>query len=275
MTALLMIAVVIFGGVAYRSLPVNDLPVIDFPTVMVQAVLPGASPETMASSVAAPLERQFSTISGLDSMTSSSQRGSTFLILQFALEKDIDSAAADVTNAIAAVSRRLPPGMPNPPTMNKLNPADRPVVHLSLNSSTLPASVVDEYAETLIAPQVSTINGVSQVSTFGGGGGGGGGPGVSRYAVRVQLDPSKLVNRQISLDDISTAVDRHNANLPTGTLWGANQAFTVQANGQLNNAAEYRPLIVAFRNGSPVRLQDLGRVIDGVQNDKSLSLYNL
>jgi hydrophobic/amphiphilic exporter-1 (mainly G- bacteria), HAE1 family len=275
MTALLMIAVVIFGGLAYRSLPVNDLPVIDFPTIMVQAVLPGASPETMASSVAAPLERQFSTISGLDTMTSSSQRGSTFLILQFALERDIDSAAADVTNSIAAVSRRLPPGMPNPPTMNKLNPADRPVVHLSLNSSTLPASVVDEYAETLIAPQVSTINGVSQVSTFGGGGGGGGGPGVSRYAVRVQLDPSKLVNRQISLDDISTAVDRHNANLPTGTLWGANQAFTVQANGQLNNAAEYRPLIVAFRNGSPVRLQDLGRVIDSVQDDRNLSLYNM
>src|SRR5258705_7808653 len=148
---------------------------------MGQASLPGASPETMASSVAAPLERQFSTISGLDNMTSSSQRGFSFLMLQFALERDIDSAAADVTNGIAAVSRRLPPGMPNPPSMNKLNPADRPIVHLSLNSVTLPPSVVDEYAETLIAPQVSTINGVSQVSTFGGGGGGGGG--VSRYAV--------------------------------------------------------------------------------------------
>ncbi len=274
MTALLMIAILIFGTVAYRSLPVNDLPVIDFPIIMVQASLPGASPETMASSVAAPLERQFSTISGLDNMTSSSQRGFSFLMLQFALERDIDSAAADVTNGIAAVSRRLPPGMPNPPSMNKLNPADRPILHLSLNSVTLSPSAVDEYAETLIAPQVSTINGVSQVATFGGGGGGGGG-GVSRYAVRVQLDPNKLVNRQISLDDVSTAVDQHNANLPTGTLWGSHQAFTVQANGQLNSAAEYRPLIVAFRNGSPVRLQDLGRVIDGVQNDKSLSLYNL
>jgi HAE1 family hydrophobic/amphiphilic exporter-1 len=273
MTALLMIGVLIFGTVAYRALPVNDLPVIDFPIIIVQASLPGASPETMASSVAAPLERQFSTISGLDNMTSSSQRGFSFLTLQFALERDIDSAAADVTNGISAVSRRLPPGMPSPPSMNKLNPADRPVVHLSLNSVTLPPSVVDEYAETLIAPQVSTITGVSQVATFGGGGGGGGG-GVSRYAVRVQLDPNKLVNRQISLDDVSNAVDQHNANLPTGTLWGSHQAFTVQANGQLNSAAEYRPLIVAFRNGSPVRLQDLGRVIDSVQNDKSLNLYN-
>jgi HAE1 family hydrophobic/amphiphilic exporter-1 len=270
MTALLMIGILIFGIVGYRSLPVNDLPVVDFPTIMVMANLPGASPETMASSVAAPLERQFSTIAGLDNMTSSSQRGSSTLTLQFTLERDIDSAAADVQNGISAVARRLPPGMPNPPTTRKLNPADRPILQISLNSTTLPPSLVDEYAETVIAPQISTIDGVSQVANFGGGGGFG-----TKYAVRVQLDPNKLVNRQISLDDISSVIDQHNANLPTGTLWGANQAFTVQANGQLNTAAEYRPLIVAYRNGSPVRLQDLGNVVDGIQDDKSVSWFNL
>ena len=233
MTALLMMGILIFGVVGYRSLPVNDLPVVDFPTVMVMANLPGASPETMASSVAAPLERQFSTIAGLDNMTSSSQRGFSMITLQFTLERDIDSAAADVQNGISAVARRLPPGMPNPPTTRKLNPADRPILQISLNSTTLSPSLVDEYAETVIAPQISTIDGVSQVANFGGGNG-------SKYAVRVQLDPNKLVNRQISLDDVSNAVDQHNANLPTGTLWGANQAFTVQANGQLNTAADYR-----------------------------------
>jgi len=268
MTALLMIGILIFGTVGYRALPVNDLPVIDFPTIMVMANLPGASPETMASSVAAPLEREFSTIAGLDNMTSSSQRSQTFLTLQFSLDREIDSAAADVQNSISSVARRLPPGMPNPPTTRKLNPADRPILQVSLNSTTLPASQVNEYAETVIAPQISTINGVSQVAQFGGGSG-------SKYAVRVQLDPNKLVNRQISLDDISSAIGQHNANLPTGTLWGNNQAFTVQANGQLSTAAEYRPLIVAYRNGSPVRLQDLGQVIDGVQDDKSASWFNL
>jgi hydrophobic/amphiphilic exporter-1 (mainly G- bacteria), HAE1 family len=268
MTALVMIGILIFGTVGYRALPVNDLPVIDFPTIMVMANLPGASPETMAASVAAPLEREFSTIAGLDNMTSSSQRSQTFLTLQFSLDREIDSAAADVQNSISSVARRLPPGMPNPPTTRKLNPADRPILQVSLNSTTLPASQVNEYAETVIAPQISTINGVSQVAQFGGGSG-------SKYAVRVQLDPNKLVNRQISLDDISSAIGQHNANLPTGTLWGNNQAFTVQANGQLNTAAEYRPLIVAYRNGSPVRLQDLGQVIDGVQDDKSASWFNL
>ena len=268
MTALVMIGILIFGTVGYRALPVNDLPVIDFPTIMVMASLPGASPETMAASVAAPLEREFSTIAGLDNMTSSSQRSQTFLTLQFSLDREIDSAAADVQNSISSVARRLPPGMPNPPTTRKLNPADRPILQVSLNSTTLPASQVNEYAETVIAPQISTINGVSQVAQFGGGSG-------SKYAVRVQLDPNKLVNRQISLDDISSAIGQHNANLPTGTLWGNNQAFTVQANGQLNTAAEYRPLIIAYRNGSPVRLQDLGQVIDGVQDDKSASWFNL
>jgi HAE1 family hydrophobic/amphiphilic exporter-1 len=265
MTVLLMSGILIFGAVGYFSLPVNDLPVIDFPTIQVDASLPGASPETMASSVAAPMERQFSTIAGLDNMTSSSQRGRTFMVLQFSLNRDIDSAAADVQNSISAVSRRLPPGMPNPPSTRKVNPADQPILQLSMNSTTLNPTLVNEYAETVIAPQISTINGVSQVIIYG----------ASKFAVRVQLDPNKLVNRQISLDDVQTAVDRHNANLPTGTLWGANQAFTVAANGQLNNAEEYRPLIVTYRNGSPVRLQDLGRAIDGIENDKSITWFNL
>ena len=265
MTVLLMSGIVIFGLFGYFSLPVNDLPVIDFPTIQVGANLPGASPETMASSVAAPLERQFSTIPGLDNMTSSSQRGETRLTLQFALDRDIDAAAADVQNNISATLRKLPPGMPAPPGMRKVNPADSPIVSLAMSSQTINPTIVNEYAETVIAPQISTIQGVSQVMIYGN----------SKFAVRVQLDPNKLVNRQISLDDVQTAVDRHNANLPTGTLWGANQAFTVSANGQLNNADEYRPLIVTYRNGSPVRLQDLGRVIDGVENDKTITWFNL
>lgn len=265
MTILLMAGIVIFGLFGYFSLPVNDLPVIDFPTIQVGANLPGASPATMASSVAAPLERQFSTIPGLDNMTSSSQRGETRLTLQFALDRDIDAAAADVQNNISATLRKLPPGMPAPPGMRKINPADFPIVSLALSSQTINPTIVNEYAETVIAPQISTIQGVSQVMIFGN----------SKFAVRVQLDPNKLVNRQISLDEVQTAVDRHNANLPTGTLWGANQAFTVSANGQLNNAEEYRPLIVTYRNGSPVRLQDLGRVIDGVENDKTITWFNL
>ncbi len=265
MTSLLMIGILIFGVVGYLSLPVSDLPNIDFPTVQVQANLPGASPETISASVAAPLERQFSTIAGLDSMSSSSQRGNTNITLQFSLDRDIDSAAADVQNAISAVARKLPPGMPNPPAMQKVNPADQPIIMLSMNSTTLSPSAVDEYAETVIGPQISTISGVSQVSFQG----------QAKYAVRVQLDPNKLMTRAIGLDDVQSAVDRHNANLPTGTLWGANQAFTVQANGQLNTAREYEPLIVTYRNGSPVRLGELGKVVDSIENLRSVHWFNM
>ena len=265
MTALLMIAILIFGIQGYRALPVSDLPNIDFPTVTVQASLPGANPETMAASVAAPMERQFSTIAGIDNMTSSSSRGNSSITIQFSLDRDIDSAAQDVQNGISAVVRRLPTGMPSPPTMQKVNPADLPILQLSMSSSTLPMTTVNEYADTVISPQISTINGVAQVNAFGG----------AKYAVRIQLDPKKLVNRGIALDDVQTAVDRHNANLPTGTLWGAKQAVTVAANGQLETADQYRPLIITYRNGSPVRLQDIGQVIDGVQNDKNISWFNL
>ena len=264
MTALVMMAILLFGIAGYRALPVSDLPNIDFPTIQVQAGLPGASPETMAASVALPLERQFTTIPGLDSMTSQSSRGSTNITIQFVLERNIDAAAQDVQAAIAAVVRRLPANMPAPPQLQKVNPADQPILMMSLNSETVSLQQVDEYAEAVIAPRISSLSGVAQVNVWGS----------AKYAVRAQLDPNQLAARNIGLDEVSDAISRHNANLPSGTLWGPHQAFTVQANGQVMNAEAYRPLIVAYRNGSPVRLQELGRVSDSVQNDKEFAWYS-
>jgi hydrophobic/amphiphilic exporter-1 (mainly G- bacteria), HAE1 family len=261
MTALVMMGILLFGVVGYRSLPVSDLPNIDFPTLQVQAQLPGASPETMAASVATILERQFSTVSGLDSMSSSSVRGNVGITMQFVLDRNIDAAAQDTQSAISAVVRRLPLNMPAPPSVSKVNPADQPILFMGLNSKTISPRVVDEYAETLIAPAISSINGVSQVNVFG----------TAKFAVHVQLDPSKLAARGIGIDEVETSIESHNVNLPSGTLWGPRQAFTVEANGQVMNAEAYRPLVVAYRNGSPVRLQDLGQVIDGVQNDKIIT----
>jgi len=263
MTTLLMMAILIFGVQGYRTLAVSDLPNVDYPTIQVSAGLPGASPETMSSSVAAPMERMFSTIAGIDSMTSSSQRGGTYITLTFTLERNIDSAAQDVQNAIAAVARKLPPGMPAPPSMQKVNPADQPILQLSINSETVNPSVVDDYAETVIGPQISTTNGVAQVNVVGS----------KKYAVRIQLDPTKLANHETALEDVQAAIMRHNANIPTGTLWGPKQAFTVQANGQLNTAAEYRDQIVTYRNGSAVRIEDLGRAFDGIENDKQANWF--
>src|SRR6266446_4491468 len=264
MTALLMMGILLFGIQGYRSLPVSDLPNIDFPTLQVEANLPGASPETMASSVAAPLERQFTTIAGLDNMTSSSSRGQTNVTLQFALDREIDAAAQDVQSAISAVVRRLPPGMPAPPNIRKQNPTDQPVIQFSMNSISLPITLVDEYAETLIAPSLSTVDGVAQVNIGG----------QAKYAVRVQLDPTRLGKRDISLDDVQKSLNEHNANLPTGTFWGPHQAFNVEADGQLLKADAYRPLIVAYRNGAPVRLEELGHVIDSIENDKNIQWFD-
>jgi HAE1 family hydrophobic/amphiphilic exporter-1 len=264
MTTLVMLGILLFGFMGYRLLPVNDLPNVDFPTLQVSASLPGASPETMASSVATPLERQFSTIAGVDSMTSSSALGLTQITIQFTLNRNIDAAAQDVQAAITAAMRQLPPEMPSPPTYQKVNPADQPILYLSLNSPTLPLSVVDEYGETLMAQRISMVSGVAQVAVFG----------AQKYAVRVQLDPRLLASRGIGIDEVQQAVEQGNVNLPTGTLYGHHQAFTVQASGQLMEAAAYRPLIVAYRNGSPVRLGELGRVIDSVQNDKVAGWYN-
>jgi hydrophobic/amphiphilic exporter-1 (mainly G- bacteria), HAE1 family len=264
MTTLVMAAILIFGIIAYRSLAVSDLPSIDYPTIQVSASLPGASPYTMAAAVATPLEKQFSTIAGIDSMTSTSLLGSTSITLQFDLSRNIDAAAQDVQAAISRVQGQLPPNMPSPPTFQKVNPADQPVYFLALSSATLAPQVVDQYAETLLAQRISMVKGVAQVIVYGS----------QKYAVRIKLDPQALAARQIGIDEVTAAVQNANVNLPTGTLYGAQKAYTVQASGQLMRASLYRPLIVAYRNGSPVRLAELGNVVDGVQNDKVTNAYN-
>jgi HAE1 family hydrophobic/amphiphilic exporter-1 len=264
MTTLVMSGILLFGLVGYRLLPVSDLPSVDYPTIQVSASLPGANPDTMASSVATPLEKQFSIIAGVDSMSSVSSLGSVQITIQFTLDRSIDAAAQDVQAAIARAARQLPPNMPSPPTYQKVNPADAPILYLALSSPTLPLSTVDDYAETLLAQRISMITGVAQVSVFGS----------QQYAVRVQVDPNKLAAYGIGIDEVEAAVEQGNVDQPTGTLYGRHQAFTVQANGQLQKAADYRPLIVAYRNGNPVRLQELGRVIDSVQNDKVASWFD-
>jgi hydrophobic/amphiphilic exporter-1 (mainly G- bacteria), HAE1 family len=263
MTTLVMLGILVFGIMAYTRLPVSDLPNVDFPTIQVNASLPGASPETMASAIATPLERQFTTIAGLDSMISSSSLGSTQVTLTFAFSRDLDSAAQDVQSAIAKVGSQLPPDMPTPPSYQKVNPADQPILYLALTSPTLPLWTLDEYGETLLAQRISTVSGVAQVQIFG----------AQKYAVRVQLDPRALATRGIGIDEVSKAIQDANVNLPTGTLFGAHKAFTVEANGQLTAAEDYRPIVVAYRNGSPVRLQELGRVIDSVENDKTAAWF--
>jgi hydrophobic/amphiphilic exporter-1 (mainly G- bacteria), HAE1 family len=264
LTTLLMAAILIFGIMAYQKLPVNDLPNVDFPTIQVTAQLPGASPETMASAVATPLERQFSTIAGIDSMTSTSALGVAQITIQFTLDRNIDAAGQDVQAAITKAAPLLPPGMPTPPTYQKVNPADQPVLYMALSSPTLPLYTVDEYAQTNLAQRISTISGVAQVTIFGS----------QKYAVRVQVDPRALASRGVGLDEVEAAIARANVNKPTGTLYGTHQAVNVQATGQLMDAAAYRPLIVAYRNGSPVRLEEIGRVVDGVQTDKVAGWFN-
>src|SRR5947209_2987843 len=264
MTTLVMLAILIFGFVAYHGLPVSDLPNVDFPTILVSASLPGANPDTMASSVAMPLEKQFSTIAGLDSMTSTSQLGNTQITLQFNLSRSLDAAAQDVQSMISAAGRDLPQNLPAPPSYQKVNPADSPILYLALSSRTLRLSDVDEYAETLMAQRISMVSGVAQVQVFGS----------QKYAVRVQLDPAALASRGIGIDEVSSAVQKGNVNLPTGILWGRHEALTVEANGQLADAAASRPLIVAYREGSPVRLADVGQVLDGVENDKIASWFS-
>jgi HAE1 family hydrophobic/amphiphilic exporter-1 len=264
MTTLVTAAITVFGVMSYRSLPVSDLPNVDFPTISVSASLPGANPETMASSVATPLEQQFSTIAGIDSMTSSSSLGTTSITLQFSLDRSVDGAALDVQSAISAVQRRLPQEMPSPPSFRKSNPADDPILFIALSSPTLPLSEVDEYAETLLAQQISTVNGVAQVQVQGS----------QKYAVRVQVNPQELSSRGIGLDDIQNALAAGNVNKPTGTLDGRSQSMTLQASGQLNDAAAFRRLIVTYRNGAPVRLGDLGEVVDSVQSDKVAGWFN-
>ncbi len=258
MTTLIMTAVLVFGALSFRTLPVNDLPNVDFPTITVQAVLPGASPETMAAAVATPLERQFSTIDGLDSMSSTNSLGNSQITLQFSLKKDLNSAALDVQAAISRAGAQLPPEMPSPPSFQKVNPAASPILFIALTSPTLPLSTLHEYGETFMAQRISMVSGVAQVLVFGS----------QKYAVRVQLDPDRLALSGIGIDEAALAVRRGNVNLPTGTLYGPNRQYTIEATGQLFDAAAYRELIVAYRNGSPIRVRDVGQALDSVENDK-------
>jgi HAE1 family hydrophobic/amphiphilic exporter-1 len=258
-----MLGILFFGLVGYRSLPVSDLPNVDYPTLQVQASLPGANPDTMGAAVALPLEKQFSTIAGLDSMVSQNTLGNTRITLQFNLQRSLDGAAQDVQNAISQAGRLLPQNMPAPPAIRKVNPADQPVLQLAMSSATLQLSAVDEYAETLIAQSISTVKGVAQVQVWG----------AAKFAVHVQLDPHELATRQIGIDDVNNALNDGNVNIPAGVLWGPLRTVTLQATGQLFKAADYGQLVVAYRNGSPVRLADLGRVIDSVENPYNASWY--
>src|SRR5437016_709794 len=256
-----MAGIALFGVIAYQNLAVSDLPQVDYPTLTVQAGLPGANPDTMASAVATPLERQFTSIAGLDSMVSKSGQGSTSITLQFDLSRDIDGATVDVETAIAAAMPLLPPGMPTPPSFRRINPGDEPIINLFLTSPTMRISDLNEYADTMMAQRISMVEGVAQVQIFG----------AAKYAVRVQVDPNELASRNIGLNEIDAAIRSWNVNLPTGTLHGPSTSYNVQVNGQLMRAEAYKPLIVTYRNGAPVRLGDVANVIDSIEDDKNFS----
>ncbi len=258
-----MLAIALFGLIAYRALPVSDMPAVDFPTISVNAGLPGGNPDTMASAVATPLERQFTTIAGLDDMSSSNSQGSTSITLQFDLSRDIDGAAVDVETAISEAMTLLPAGMPAPPSFRKVNPADAPIMMLGLTSPTLPLYDLDEYAETMLAQRISMVSGVAQVSVFGS----------QKYAVRVQVDPNKLATKQIGINEVDGALRRWNVNIPTGTLYGPHQAYNIQATGQLMNAEGFRNAVVAYRHGAPVRLEDVATVKDSVADERNASWF--
>ncbi len=261
MTTLVTFAILLFGVVGFRALPVAALPSVDYPTIQVSAAQPGANPETMASSIATPLEREFSTIAGVRSISSSNTQGGTTITIQFALDRDIDAAAQDVQSAIAQAI--LPP-MPRPPSYAKQNPSEQPIIYLALTSSTLPLYTVNEYADTMIAQRMSSVSGVSRVQIYG----------AQKYAVRIQVDPDQLAAHQVGIDDVQRAVQQSNVNLPTGRLRGSKQSFTVQSSGQLTEAAAYRPLIVQWRNGVPLRLEELANVVDSVEDNKTIAWNN-
>ncbi|HTR77702.1 MAG TPA: efflux RND transporter permease subunit [Gemmatimonadaceae bacterium] len=263
MTTLVMVGILVFGIAAYRQLPVSDLPNVDFPTITVTALLPGTSPATMAATVATPLEKSFSTIAGIDNMTSTSSLGQTQIVVQFSLDRNIDAAAQDIQASIAQTLRTLPQGI-LPPSYQKTNPADAPILTLALTSDQVPLSTLDEYGETTLAQRLSMVGGVANVIVYG----------TQKYAVRIQLDPAQLATRGIALEDVATAVTSQNVNIPTGVLWGPKTALTLQATGQLDNADAFRQMVVAYRNGAPVHLDEVGRVTDDVQNNKTAGWFN-
>jgi len=262
-TTLVMVGILIFGIMGYKSLPVSDLPTVDFPTITVSASFPGASAETMASSVATPLEKNFSTIAGLDSMSSTSTLGRTQITLQFSMSRNIDAAAQDVQSMIARSAREMPPGMPSPPSYRKVNPANNSILLLALTSDSLPLSTVDEFAQTILAQRISMVNGVAQVDVFGS----------QKYAIRVQLDPNQLAVRQIGIDDVVLAIQRGNVDLPVGTLDAPSRAYTLVSDGQLTTGAAFQTMVVTYRNGAPVRIQDIGKAIDSVENNRVASWF--
>ncbi|MBK5294632.1 MAG: efflux RND transporter permease subunit, partial [Acidobacteriia bacterium] len=260
-TSLVMLALAVFGALAYGMLPVADLPNVDFPTLVVSASLPGANPDTMASAVATPLERQFTSIAGLDNMVSSNSTGNTQITLTFSLDRGLDGAAVDVQTAIAEALPLLPPGMPNPPSFRKYNPSDSPIMFLGLTSTALPLYELQDIAETQIAQRLSMVNGVAQVNVFG----------AQKFAVRVQVDPDKLAAHHVGIDEVGRALRQWNVNLPTGTLWGPKQAINIRADGQLRRAEAFRQLTISYSNGAPIRLADVADVKDSVEDDKTNS----
>jgi HAE1 family hydrophobic/amphiphilic exporter-1 len=264
MTTLITASLIVFGAFAYRLLSVSALPAVDFPTISITATLPGASPETMAASVAAPIERQLSTIAGISALTSTSALGITTITVQFDLNRNIDGAALDVQTALTVAARRLPVEMTTPPFFRKVNPGDFPVLFISLNSPTFPMSTVDEYGQTVLAQQISQLPGVAQVLVYGG----------QKFAVRVQADPVAAAARNISLEDIRTALTKANSNTPVGTIAGERQNITLSASAAISKAADYRNVIVAYRNGAPVKLEEIANVIDGVENTRIASFFN-
>ena len=263
-TTLLMAAILVFGLLSYFTLPVSDLPAVEYPTIQVSAALPGANPDIMASSVATPLEKEFSNIDGVDSMSSSSSLGSTNITLQFTLSRSIDAAAQDVQAAISRASGNLPTNMPAPPSYQKVNPSSNPILFLSISSPTMTMAALDEYAETLLARRISMVSGVAQVQVFG----------AKKYAVRIQADPDKLAAREVGLEELRDSLGHQNVNLPTGSLYGLAKAYTIQSNSQLVAAPQFRPMIISYRNGNPVRLEDVANVLDSVTSDKSFFWVN-
>ena len=263
MTTVLVVALVIVGLFAYDHLPVSELPNVDFPTISVSASLPGANPKNIASSLATPLERRFGSIAGLTSMSSTSSTGSVSVTLQFDLTRNIDAAAADVQMAIAQSLRQLPQGMPSPPTLSKVNPADYGIMYIALTAKSLPLTQLDEYAETRVATRIAQVSGVAQVQVFGS----------YKYAARIYLNPYALAARGLTLDMVSGAIQRNNSNLPTGTLYGESRTYTVESNGQLSNAKAYDQMIVAYQNGAPIHLSDIGYAVDGIQQDRQLTTF--
>src|SRR6478609_4415619 len=260
-TTLITAAIIALGIFGFRLLPVSALPAVDFPTIAITATLPGASPETMAASVAAPIERQLSTIAGISALTSTSALGITTITVQFDLNRNIDGAALDVQTALTVAARRLPVEMTTPPFFRKVNPGDFPVLFISLNSPTLPMSTVDEYGQTILAQQISQLPGVAQVLVYGS----------QKFAVRIQVDPVAAAARSISLDDIRTVLTKANSNTPVGTLAGPERNVTLLASGAMRRASDYKNVVAAYRNGAPVKLDEVANVIDSVENDRIAS----